>query len=686
MKFISFKLDLSFLFLMIFLGMSFPTCDAAALLQISNPLELLNPNVQIPTEKIDKIGKVNITKINSYIEKTLKQGIERAKEFLEYRHEHVEKNSMLIEFFSPFFVILITFFIGFICFLFQKKGVLSENSDGSVKISEYKIIRYIVFCLTLNISAFGILRSFFVNNFVTNKLLESLFIIMILTIVIRFFTKLFLGIDLFIHKKLNFKEDIPQSKKGQVLVLHVGYFLIFSLISLVGCIPYIVTVLKIAMPFDVWGPIYAEITTILMDGLVGFYALSIILFIISNRKKDIVAPIKFYGLTLNPKFTYRLANLCAVLTFFLYMGEILRFVDGAIFDSFLSLTTISICLLLHKNWGGKASKYIQAFVETVFSKKFIQFFGKQNVQNYTQVAFNILNIGIVSIIILSFWNYEKVLEILSLIGLFIIEKCLIVGFIIFVTHKIQTFVNFSIKRIITQRTTVPIHLRDNSRLYALLLMASYFTPLLWIPVVVMVFLTFGVTSGFILSSFGILILVIGFGAKDLIEDIARGFFLIIDNTLDIGQNVTISDKGGTIEALTLRSVSWRSDDGILHSMPYSKLTLVSNNTSEFAYAMLEIGVAYNSDLIKTMQVMTKVGQDLMDDPKFKKSILSPIEIMGVDKFTDFSISIKARLKVLPMEQWKVRRELNLRIKQRFDLEGIVMPFPQMDIRVFNDKN
>lgn len=688
MKFISFKPKYLLFSLAILLVMNLTPLDSTALFGfLENSLNTATSHVQNPVEKANAIGKVNITRINAHIKKYVDQGLNNIKSFLEYRNEHIEKEFIFIEMFSPFCIISILFFIGFLCFFLQNRIVLvSKSPSGPIVISKYRIFRYIVLCSAINIFSFGVLRSFFVNNFITNKLLESLFIIMVLTISVRFFTKLFLGIDLFVHKKLNFKEELPRFKKGQILVLHTGYFIVFSLISLVGCVPYIITGLQLSiLPFNVWGPVYAEVATVLMEGLIGFYALCITLFIISNRKADAPSSVNIYGFKLKLRTTYRFSILCAVITYLLYVGAILGFVNENVLDIFSSLTTIAICLLLHKNFGGNVSKYILAFVDSFFSEKFIQFFGKKNVQSYTQFVFNFLNVLFVGVLIFSFWNHKKVLDILSSLGVLILEKCVITGFIIFITYKIQVFLNFTIKHIIIQRTAIPVHMRDNSRLYALLLMVSYFTPFLWVPVLVMILFTFGVSGSFILSAFGIITLAVGFGAKDLIQDVIRGFFLIIDKTLDIGENVTIQDKTGTIEALTLRSVSWRSDDGVLHSIPYGKISLVSSNTNDFAYAVVEIGVSYNTDLVKAMKVMANVGQELMKNKEFSHAIISPIEILGVDKFVDSAIMIKARLKVLPLQQWKVKRALNLRIKQHFDQADIVMPFPQMDVRILNDK-
>jgi small conductance mechanosensitive channel len=63
----------------------------------------------------------------------------------------------------------------------------------------------------------------------------------------------------------------------------------------------------------------------------------------------------------------------------------------------------------------------------------------------------------------------------------------------------------------------------------------------------------------------------------------------------------------------------------------------------------------------------------------KNLLLEPLEILGVDRFGDSSVVIKARIKTLPIKQWLVGREMNRRIKKRFDQLGIEIPFPHRSL-------
>jgi len=143
--------------------------------------------------------------------------------------------------------------------------------------------------------------------------------------------------------------------------------------------------------------------------------------------------------------------------------------------------------------------------------------------------------------------------------------------------------------------------------------------------------------------------------------------------------VNVGDKGGVVEAVNIRTVRLRDLSGTVHTIPYSHIDTVSNLTKEFSYYLLEVGIAYREDVDEVMQVLRDLGAELQKDPEYGPKVLEPLEILGLDKFGDSAIVIKARLKTIPIKQWWVGREFNRRMKRRFDELGIEIPFPHTTI-------
>jgi len=102
-------------------------------------------------------------------------------------------------------------------------------------------------------------------------------------------------------------------------------------------------------------------------------------------------------------------------------------------------------------------------------------------------------------------------------------------------------------------------------------------------------------------------------------------------------------------------------------------------TDNFSHYGFDVGVAYKKNTDRVTQVVQSIAEGLMREEEYKSSILEPLEVLGVDKFADSAVIIKCRIKTAPIQQWLVGREMNRRIKKKFDEEGIEIPFPHMSL-------
>ncbi len=185
----------------------------------------------------------------------------------------------------------------------------------------------------------------------------------------------------------------------------------------------------------------------------------------------------------------------------------------------------------------------------------------------------------------------------------------------------------------------------------------------------------GVNIAPLLAGAGVVGVAIGFGSQTLVKDFLTGLFIVAENAIAVGDSVKIDSFNGTVEALSIRTIRLRDVDGALHILPFSEVTKISNMSRGFAYALVDIGISYDSDIDHVMGVLRKIGGSLQEDPVFKRVILEPIEVLGVESFDPSSITIRARMRTRPGKQGDVRRQLLLRIKQGFDKEHIEIPFP-----------
>ena len=196
----------------------------------------------------------------------------------------------------------------------------------------------------------------------------------------------------------------------------------------------------------------------------------------------------------------------------------------------------------------------------------------------------------------------------------------------------------------------------------------------------------GISIAPILATAGVLGIAIGFGAQSLVKDYFNGFFLLLENQVRQGDVVEVAGKGGLVEEMTLRYIRLRDYEGSVHYIPNGTIDSVTNRSRGFAFALLDIGVAYREDVDEVYAVMHEVAAGMRSDPELGEKIVEDLEIAGVDKWADSAVIIRCRFKVMPLEQWTVRRAFLYRLKKAFDAAGIEIPYPHLTLYAGQDKD
>ncbi len=215
---------------------------------------------------------------------------------------------------------------------------------------------------------------------------------------------------------------------------------------------------------------------------------------------------------------------------------------------------------------------------------------------------------------------------------------------------------------------------------------NVFVVMIWTIAIMVALSEVGIEIGPILAAAGIVGLAVGFGAQDLVKDVINGFFILLEDQIRVGDVVQIAGKAGLVEKVNLKMTILRDLQGHVHFIPNGSIDTVTNMTKEFSFYLFEFGVAYREDVDHVIEVIKQVDEDIRNDEDFKNEILEPIEILGLDKFADSAIIIKARIKTMPIKQWHVGREFNRRIKKAFDEKDIEIPFPHLTLYMGQDKS
>jgi len=224
-------------------------------------------------------------------------------------------------------------------------------------------------------------------------------------------------------------------------------------------------------------------------------------------------------------------------------------------------------------------------------------------------------------------------------------------------------------------------LDDAKRIQTLSRVMRYITSVVVFSLTVMTALsTLGIPVAPLLATAGVAGVAIGFGAQSLVKDYFTGFVMLIENQIRQGDVVEIAGKIGTVEEVTLRYIRLRDYEGVVHFVPNNAITVVTNRSRNFLYAVMDISVAYNTDLAHLNQTLRNVAKEMREDPKFINIILDDLEIAGLDNFGESSIVVRCRIKVDTSSQMLVKREYQGRLKMAFEQEGIEIPFRHLVIQ------
>jgi len=184
----------------------------------------------------------------------------------------------------------------------------------------------------------------------------------------------------------------------------------------------------------------------------------------------------------------------------------------------------------------------------------------------------------------------------------------------------------------------------------------------------------------LLAGAGVIGLAIGFGAQSLVTDLITGLFIIIEDTISVGDWIDVDGgHAGTVEYLSIRTVRLRDGQGAIHAIPFSQIKIVKNLSRDFAYAVFEVRMGFSADVDQVTQLIREVGADLMADFRYRREMLGPIEVWGLDRFDPNWMVVKGQIKTRPLQQWSVARAFNLRLKRKMDEAGIEIPVPQMRV-------
>ena len=208
--------------------------------------------------------------------------------------------------------------------------------------------------------------------------------------------------------------------------------------------------------------------------------------------------------------------------------------------------------------------------------------------------------------------------------------------------------------------------------------SSVFKFLIYLIAVLSILKQLGVSTAALAAVSGSIAVAIGLGAQNVVSDIIAGIFILIEDQFRVGDIVIINGCTGTVENVTIRTTRLRDVDGTVYIVPNGTISAVTNKCREFMNAMVDVGVAYEEDVDHVIQVLEEEMRMAGDE---EKGLQEEPKVLGITGLDDSAVTIRIVAKCDVKENYSVERELRLRIKKRFDSEGISIPYPQRTVHL-----
>ncbi|WP_417513642.1 mechanosensitive ion channel domain-containing protein [Marinobacter sp.] len=185
----------------------------------------------------------------------------------------------------------------------------------------------------------------------------------------------------------------------------------------------------------------------------------------------------------------------------------------------------------------------------------------------------------------------------------------------------------------------------------------------------------------LLAGAGIIGLAVGFGAQTLVQDLITGLFIVVEDSMSVGDFVEINSYIGTVEGFNLRTVRMRDLDGVVHHITFSKISSIHNMSRQFGIALIKIRIPRELPIDDAILLMEETAEELRTQPDMRWLIWSPLEMQGIHSFEEGCPVLRMRMRTKPEFQWDVSRAFNLLLKRNMEERYIDVAAPRISVQM-----
>jgi small conductance mechanosensitive channel len=209
-----------------------------------------------------------------------------------------------------------------------------------------------------------------------------------------------------------------------------------------------------------------------------------------------------------------------------------------------------------------------------------------------------------------------------------------------------------------------------------LVLSNLITAGLLISAVIAILSELGVAIGALAAGAGILGAALGFGAQTLVRDFISGLFIVVEDQYGVGDFVDLGSATGVVESIGLRVTQVRDLEGTVWYVRNGEILRVGNSSQGWSRVILDLPLAYNSDLEKAKKVIELAISNLADSLGAKSGLIGKAQVWGVQALEGEAVVFRVVQQVRPSKKDELARQIRLEVKKAIDKAGIKLSKPQ----------
>jgi small conductance mechanosensitive channel len=187
-----------------------------------------------------------------------------------------------------------------------------------------------------------------------------------------------------------------------------------------------------------------------------------------------------------------------------------------------------------------------------------------------------------------------------------------------------------------------------------------------------------INIGPLLAAIGAAGFIIGFALQGTLSNFAAGIMILIYRPFDVGDLVDIGGTTGTVDAMTIVSTTLKTIDNQIVVLPNNMIwgdKIINITGSDIRRVDMVFGIGYGDDIAKAQSILEEIVQ------KHGAVLKNPESVVRVHELADSSVNFVVRPWVKTEDYWDVYWDVTRSVKERFDAEGVSIPFPQRDVHI-----